>query len=95
VAIFNLMEDAATAEISRSQIWQWVHNGVSTAEGTAITPEWVRQVEDEELAKVRAAIGDERFAAGRFEEARELFEQVALADEFEEFLTVPAYARID
>jgi malate synthase len=72
-----------------------VHNGVSTAEGTAITPEWVRQVEDEELAKVRAAIGDERFAAGRFEEARELFEQVALADEFEEFLTVPAYARID
>ena len=94
VAIFNLMEDAATAEISRSQIWQWVHNGVSTAEGTAITPEWVRQVEDEELDKIRAAVGDERFAAGRYPEARELFEQVALADDFEEFLTLPAYARL-
>jgi len=95
VAIFNLMEDAATAEISRSQVWQWVHNGVSTAEGTAITPEWVRQVEDEELDKIRAAVGDERFSAGRYPEARELFEQVALADDFEEFLTVPAYARLD
>ena len=94
VAINNLMEDAATAEISRSQIWQWVHNGVSTAEGTPITPDWVRQVEDEELAKVRSAIGDERYDSGRFDEARELFEQVALADEFEEFLTVPAYARL-
>jgi malate synthase len=94
VAIFNLMEDAATAEISRSQIWQWVHNGVSTAEGTAITPEWVRQVEDEELDKIRASVGDERFEAGRYAEARELFEQVALADDFEEFLTVPAYARL-
>jgi malate synthase len=94
VAIFNLMEDAATAEISRSQIWQWVHNGVTTAEGTAITPEWVRKVEDEELEKVRAAVGDERFSAGRYDEARELFEQVALADDFEEFLTLPAYERL-
>jgi malate synthase len=94
VAIFHLMEDAATAEISRSQIWQWVHNGVQTAEGTAITPEWVRQVEDEELDKIRAAVGDELFHKGRYAEARELFEQVALADEFEEFLTLPAYERI-
>jgi len=94
VAINNLMEDAATAEISRSQIWQWVHNGVSTAEGTAITPEWVRQVEDEELEKVRAAVGDERFLHGEYDQARELFEQVALADDFEEFLTLPAYERI-
>ena len=94
VAIFNLMEDAATAEISRSQIWQWVHNGVSTAEGTAITAEWVRQVEDEELEKIRAAVGDEVFQAGRYAEARELFEQVALADDFVEFLTLPAYERL-
>jgi len=94
VAIFNLMEDAATAEISRSQIWQWVHNGVSTAEGTPVTPEWVRTVEDEELEKVRAAVGDEAFEQGRYAEARELFEQVALSDEFEEFLTLPAYERI-
>ena len=94
VAIFNLMEDAATAEISRSQIWQWVHNGVQTAEGTAITPEWVRQVEDEELAKVRETVGDERYGAGKYDEARELFEQVALADDFVEFLTLPAYERL-
>jgi malate synthase len=95
VAIFNLMEDAATAEISRSQIWQWVHNGVSTAEGTAITPEYVRKVEDEELEKIRDAVGEERFAAGRYDAARELFDRVALADDFEEFLTLPAYERID
>ena len=94
VAINNLMEDAATAEISRSQIWQWVHNGVSTAEGTPITPDWVRQVEDEELAKVRQAVGGEVYDGGRFDEARELFEQVALADEFVEFLTLPAYERL-
>ena len=95
VAIFNLMEDAATAEISRSQIWQWVHNGVQTAEGTAITPDWVRHVEDEELSKVKAIVGDERFNAGKYDEARELFEQVALADDFVEFLTLPAYERLD
>ena len=94
VAIFNLMEDAATAEISRSQIWQWVHNGVHTAEGQAITPEWVRTVEEEELEKVRAAVGDEVFAQGKYDEARELFDQVALADDFVEFLTLPAYERL-
>jgi malate synthase len=95
VAIFNLMEDAATAEISRSQVWQWVHNGVVTAEGTPITPEFVRRIESEELAKVEAAIGGEAFAGGRFDEARELFESVALADDFVEFLTLPAYERLD
>ncbi len=94
VAIFNLMEDAATAEISRSQIWQWVRGGASTAEGIAITPEWVRQVEDEEFANIRASVGADAFTAGRYEEARELFEQVALANDFVEFLTLPAYERL-
>ena len=94
VAIFNLMEDAATAEISRSQIWQWVHNGVSTAEGTALTPEYVRTIVDEELDKVRQAVGEQAFTSGRYDEARELFEQVALADEFVDFLTLPAYERV-
>ena len=94
VAIFNLMEDAATAEISRSQVWQWVHNGVSTAEGTLITADYVRQLEDEELEKVRSVVGDDVYAKGRYTEARELFEQVALADDFVEFLTLPAYDRI-
>jgi malate synthase len=76
-AIDNLMEDAATAEISRSQIWQWVHHG-------KLTPERVREVADAE-----------RFEGGRFADARELFERVALADEFVEFLTLPAYDYID
>jgi malate synthase len=94
VAIFNLMEDAATAEISRSQIWQWVHNGVSTADGTPITADYVRRIADEELEKVKEAVGEERYEAGRYAEARELFEEVALADEFVEFLTLPAYERL-
>ena len=94
VAIFNLMEDAATAEISRSQIWQWVHNGASTAEGTPITPEFVRQVEDEELDKIKQAVGEDAFVKGKYDEARELFDQVALSDDFVEFLTLPAYERI-
>jgi malate synthase len=88
------MEDAATAEISRSQIWQWVHNGVSTAEGTPITADYVRGVADEELEKVKESVGVEQFEKGRYDEARELFEQVALADEFVEFLTLPAYQRL-
>ncbi len=94
VAIFNLMEDAATAEISRSQIWQWVHNGVTTAEGTPITADYVRQVADSELEKVKESVGAQAYEAGRYTEARELFEQVALADDFVEFLTLPAYARL-
>jgi malate synthase len=76
-AIFNLMEDAATAEISRSQIWQWVRHG-------RVERERVREVEREELEKLGPG----------YEEAAEVFEQVALADEFVEFLTLPAYERL-
>jgi malate synthase len=95
VAINNLMEDAATAEISRSQVWQWIHNGVRLPDGTLITAELVGRIEDEELAGVRAALGDEAWAAARFDDARELFERVALADDFADFLTVAAYGSID
>ena len=94
-AINNLMEDAATAEISRSQIWQWVHHGVSLAEGPRVTPELVRDVERQELAKIRSAVGDDSFAKGRYEEARDIFEGVALSKDFREFLTIPAYEHID
>ncbi|HZD67276.1 MAG TPA: hypothetical protein VE152_14360, partial [Acidimicrobiales bacterium] len=83
VGIFNLMEDAATAEIARSQVWQWVHNGAALAGGPTVTAELVRRVVDEELAK----LGDD----GRFATARAIFEQVALSDDFVEFLTLPAY----
>src|ERR671910_268864 len=94
--IFNLMEDAATAEISRSQVWQWVHNGVKLAEGQTVTAELVRQTATEELEKIREQVGDDFFyTEGRPDQSRALFEQVALADEFIEFLTIPAYEQLD
>jgi malate synthase len=93
-AISNLMEDAATAEIARSQVWQWIRHGSRTKEGALITSDLIRRLEDEELAKIRKAIGEESFSRSRFDEAREIFELVALAEEFVEFLTLPAYDRI-
>jgi len=95
VAINNLMEDAATAEISRSQVWQWIHNGVRLADGTEITADLVGRIEDEELATIRDTIGEEAWAASRFDDARKLFERVALADDFADFLTTAAYDSID
>ncbi len=95
VAIFNLMEDAATAEISRSQVWQWQRNQVRLADGSPVTPDLVREIEEDELAKIRESAGAEAFEKGRFDEARRLFEEVALAREFDEFLTLPAYGHID
>jgi malate synthase len=94
-AIDNLMEDAATAEIARSQVWQWIHNGVRLDDGTAVTAELVRLLCDEELERVRERVGDAAFDAGRFADARALFERLALADRYVEFLTLPAYELID
>jgi malate synthase len=93
VAIFNLMEDAATAEIARSQVWQWVHNGVELAEGPKITPELVEGLIAEELGKIREAYGD-AFDEKRFADAVALFKEVALADDYVDFLTIPAYERM-
>ena len=87
VGIHGLMEDAATAEISRSQVWQWVHNAVELDTGETVTEELVRRVVAEEVA----GIGE----LDRLDDARRLFEQVALADEFPDFLTLPAYELID
>jgi malate synthase len=95
VAINNLMEDAATAEISRSQIWQWIHNGVRLPSGAPITASLVTQLEDSELAAIRSRIGEPAWAAARFVEARSLFERVALSDDFPDFLTTVAYGSID
>jgi malate synthase len=94
-AINNLMEDAATAEISRSQIWQWVHHGVNLAEGPRVSAQLVHDVEREELAKIRAAVGPDFYATGRYDDAQRIFEEVALSDEFHEFLTIPAYEHLD
>jgi malate synthase len=90
-AIYNLMEDAATAEISRSQIWQWVRSGAQTVEGDDISPSYIRKVADDETDRLRSELGHEVYDEGRFDEARELFERVALADDFPDFLTTPAY----
>ena len=90
-AIFNLMEDAATAEIARSQVWQWRRHGVSLREGGAATPDLVRRVIEEELEKIRQAVGDEGYSRGRADEARAIFEQLTLGEDFVEFLTLPAY----
>ena len=94
-AINSLMEDAATAEISRSQIWQWVHHGVELEDGRTVTPELVRGVLDEETAKIRAAVGEETWQAGRPAATREIFERVALAPQLIEFLTLPAYEYLE
>ncbi len=95
--IYGLMEDAATAEIARGQVWQWLHHGVSLDDGRAITPELVRELETAELEKIREEIGDDEWfqREGRPDLSRELFERVALSgDEFVEFLTLPAYEEL-
>jgi malate synthase len=93
VAIFNLMEDAATAEISRSQVWQWLNNDVELAEGPKVTAELVERIIGDELAKIRESYGD-AYDEQRFAEAVGLFKEVALADSYAEFLTLPAYERM-
>jgi malate synthase len=93
--INNLMEDAATAEISRSQIWQWIRHGAALDDGRTVTRELVVALLDEELDKIRAAVGEEAWAVGLPGETRAVFEQVALGDQFEDFLTIPAYELLD
>ena len=87
-AIYNLMEDAATAEIARSQVWQWLRHG-------RFERDWVRAVIDQELDLLREQFGDEVYDRSRAAEAREIFEQVALGEDFVEFLTLPAYDYLD
>jgi len=87
--IYGLMEDAATAEISRSQVWQWVHHGVYDADR-------VNQAETEELERIESEVGSDWFEKhGRADQSRRLFESVALSDEFAEFLTLPAYEELE
>ena len=87
VALDGLMEDAATAEISRSQLWQWVAQRVTTAEGTAVTREWIERILIEELDRFGGEEGN------RFDDAAEIFRDVTLDDDFPPFLTIPAYTR--
>jgi malate synthase len=92
VPVFNLMEDAATAEISRSQIWQWIRSPKGVLEdGRKVTQELFRKLLPEELAKVRTLLGEDGWKAGRYEEAVKLFDQITTGDDYVEFLTLPGY----
>ena len=95
VPVFNLMEDAATAEISRSQIWQWIRSPKGVLDdGRKVTVELFRQLLAEELPKVRTTLGEEAWSAGKYEEGAKLFDELIEGD-YIEFLTLPAYALID
>jgi malate synthase len=94
VPLYSLMEDAATAEISRAQVWQWLHHGV-TVDGEPLTAERFARVVEEEMKRIRVEVGDARFQGGRFPEARELFVRLSTAPGFEDFLTLPAYDLLD
>ena len=94
--IYGLMEDAATAEIARSQVWQWVRVGAELDDGHPVTADLVRETAESELERIRGEVDDDEwfYAQGRPEVSRALFEQAALADEFVEFLTLPAYDKL-
>lgn len=95
VPIYNLMEDAATAEISRAQIWQWVRHQARTSDGHPVTPERVRGTVAEELAELRERLGPERFDSGKFDLAARLFEEMMTRQDFVEFMTLAAYQYLD
>jgi len=94
VPLFNLMEDAATAEISRAQVWQWVRHKQNLSDGRPITKDLVRQIVREELDKVKVQMGDASYAKGRYEDAAQLMIDLVEQPVFNEFLTLPAYDRI-
>ncbi len=95
VPIFNLMEDAATAEISRSQIWQWIRSPKGTLDdGRKVTREMIRVLTVDELTKTPTIVGIDAFKNGKFVEGAELFERLVMDDNYEEFLTMPAYRAI-
>ena len=92
VPIYNLMEDAATAEISRAQVWQWLNNpDARLSDGRDITIELYRALVPKQLKKIKSIVGNERYENGKFELAAQLFDELVTNKEFEEFLTIPAY----
>ncbi len=91
VPLYNLMEDAATAEISRAQVWQEIRHEAKLDDGSIVTKARLATILDEELARIRAEVGDARFDGGKFPEARALFERLSTEPTFEEFLTLSAY----
>jgi malate synthase len=94
-ALYNLMEDAATAEISRTQVWQWIRHGVKLDDGRTMTFELYKEFLPGELEKIKTYVGENAYKNGKFSEAIELFEKLISTKELTEFLTLPAYAKID
>ena len=94
-AIYNLMEDAATAEISRTQVWQWIKYGAKLEDGRTITYDLYKALLPEELEKIKAYVGEEAYANGKFAQAIDLFDKLIKDKEFIEFLTLPAYELLD
>ena len=95
VPLYNLMEDAATAEISRAQLWQWVHNPRGILEDRRkVTLELVRDLTREELDRIRKELGDQLFENGKFSEAAQLFDEFVANEKLDEFLTLKAYERL-
>ncbi|HOA74529.1 MAG TPA: malate synthase A [Phycisphaerae bacterium] len=95
VPLYNLMEDAATAEISRTQIWQWIHHpGGVLDDGRKVTTELFRQLTAEELGKIRESLGSTAYDAGKFELASQLFDRLSTSTELADFLTLPAYEHL-
>jgi malate synthase len=96
VPLYNLMEDAATAEISRSQCWQWVHNpGAKLDDGREIDIDLFRTILKEEMAKIKEEVGEERYNSGHYDQAAEMFDIIISKDDLEEFLTLRAYEALD
>jgi malate synthase len=96
VPIFNLMEDAATAEISRAQVWQWIRSPKGRlSDGRKVTPELFKQTLAEELKKIETMVGGQRFQSGRYQEAADLFTKITTDDDFVSFLTLPGYERLN
>jgi malate synthase len=96
VPIYNLMEDAATAEISRAQLWQWIHHpNAVLSDGRKITAEIARAKFEEQMEKLRQMVGPDAFSKGRYERARQLIERIAIDDEFTEFMTLAGYEHLD
>jgi malate synthase len=95
VPLYNLMEDAATAEISRAQIWQWLFQKAALDDGRVVTPELLESIYTDELSRIRQQLGPDSLENGRFPQAIALFREMSLSPTFEEFLTLPAYLLLD
>ena len=95
VPIYNLMEDAATAEISRTQVWQWVRHGARLSDGRTVDAALVQRTIPQQLEKIRKLIGPARYDSGNFDRAAKLFDEISVAENFPDFLTVPAYEWLD